>query len=77
MSDYRPSVLDIAKQRRADRLIEFWLRAFVAFILALAVVTLYYVVRHNQLSACFTCHTMLETPILLSLVLPRWADRAH
>ena len=47
MSDYRPSVVDIAKQRHADRLIEFWLRAFVAFILALAVVTLYYVVRHN------------------------------
>ena len=38
---------DIAKQRQADRRIEFWLRAFVAFILALAVVTLYYVVRHN------------------------------
>jgi len=37
----------MAKQRHADRLIEFWLRAFVAFILALAVVTLYYLVRHN------------------------------
>jgi len=47
MSDCRPSVVDIAKQRHADRLIEFWLRAFVAFILALAVVTLYYLVRHN------------------------------
>ena len=47
MSDYRPSVVDTAKQRHADRLIEFWLRAFVAFILALAVVTLYYLVRHN------------------------------
>ena len=42
-----PSVVDTAKHRHADRLIEFWLRAFVAFILALAVVTLYYVVRHN------------------------------
>ena len=47
MSDYRPSVVDVTKQRHADRLIEFWLRAFVAFILALAMVTLYYVVRHN------------------------------
>ena len=47
MSDYRPSVVDIAKRQHGDRLIEFWLRAFFAFILALAVVTLYYVVRHN------------------------------
>ena len=43
MSDDRPSVVDIAKQRQADRL----LRAFVAFMLASAMVALYYVVRHN------------------------------
>ena len=47
MSDYRSSLVDLARQRQADRQIEFWLRAFVAFILALAMVTLYYVVRHN------------------------------
>ena len=38
---------DIAKQRQADRRIEFWLRAFFAFMLAFAMVALYYVVRHN------------------------------
>lgn len=43
MSDDRPFVADLAKQRR----IEFWLRVFVAFMLAFTVVALYYVVRHN------------------------------
>ena len=43
MSDDRPSVVDTAQQQQADRL----LRAFVAFMLAFAIVTLYYVVRHN------------------------------
>ena len=47
MSDYRSSLVDLARQRQADRQIEFWLRAFVAFIFALTVITLYYVVRHN------------------------------
>jgi hypothetical protein len=46
MSDDRASV-GIARQRQADRLIEFWLRAFFAFILAFALVALYYVARHN------------------------------
>jgi hypothetical protein len=45
MSDYRPLVVDIAKRQHWDRRIEFWLRALFAFILALAVVTLYHVVR--------------------------------
>jgi hypothetical protein len=35
MSDDRRVVVDITK-RQADRLIEFWLRALVAFILAFA-----------------------------------------
>ena len=47
MSDYRSSLVNLARQRQADRQIEFWLRAFVAFIFALTVITLYYVVRHN------------------------------
>ena len=47
MSDYRSSLVDLARQRQADRQIEFWVRAFVAFIFALTVITLYYVVRHN------------------------------
>ena len=38
---------DIAKQRQADRRIEFWLRAFIAFMLAFTLVVLYYVLRHN------------------------------
>ena len=43
MSDDRPSVDDMAKQRQTDRL----LRALVSFMLAFAMVALYYVVRHN------------------------------
>ena len=57
MSDYRPSVVDIAKRQHGDRLIEFWLRAFFAFILALAVVTLYCV-----------CGTISCALVLLALI---------
>ena len=41
------SMSDIAKQRQADRRIEFWLRAFIAFMLAFTLVVLYYILRHN------------------------------
>jgi hypothetical protein len=42
-----PLLLISPKQRQADRRIEFWLRAFVAFMLAFTLVALYYLVRHN------------------------------
>jgi hypothetical protein len=47
MSDYRSSLVNLARQRQADRQIEFWVRAFVAFMLAFTLVALYYLVRHN------------------------------
>jgi len=47
MSDDRASFVDTAKQRQADRLIEFWLRAFFALILAVALIALYFVVHHK------------------------------
>jgi hypothetical protein len=47
MSDDRASFVDTAKQRHADRLIEFWLRALFALILAFALIALYYVVHHK------------------------------
>jgi len=47
MSDDRAFFVDTAKQQQADRLIEFWLRAFFALVLAIALVALYYVVHHK------------------------------